>query len=273
MPKEHFRIVQTEDGTPTLFSEEFGQSMHTVDGAYREAVVKHLLPSKVLDIDEPVVRVLDVGFGIGYNALAVLEEFLKRSRGRFLEIVSLEKNPKAIEYIHAVFADKEQQRLYEIIQKLPKEKRIVGDNYSMILLAGDARQTVRALEDSHFHAIFHDPYSPAKNPELWTLEFFRELFRTAKDGCVLTTYSSAPQIRAALVEAGFIVGKGPGMGKKREGTIAAKTYGIVPFDASEIAALRALKRATSYRDANLSESREEILLRWKENHSILKNEI
>lgn len=261
---EIFSVIKTGDGTDTLFSEEYSQAMHTLDGAYSEAVVKHVLPSKVLEKDEDVLRVLEVGFGIGYNVMALLERFLRDTRGRFLEVVTLEKNINAISLFKGNFFDEKRQQLFELIKNLPEKKLIKLDCARISLIEGDARRTVQRLDANAFHAIFHDPYSPSKNPELWTADFFCELFRVAKNGCVLTTYSSAPQIRSALLEAGFSVGKGPGMGKKREGTIASKGDCIDTLSVEELIALRSNRQSVPYRDANLSSSREEIVQIRKE---------
>lgn len=261
---EKFTAVRTDDGTYTLFSEEYSQAMHTLDGAYREAVIKHVLPSKVLEKDEAILRVLEVGFGIGYNVLALVEAFSKEKPGRFLEVVSLERNIDAITRIEAAFDDENRRCMFELLKSIPEKKQIRQEHFSVTVLEGDARRTVQMLEGDVFQAIFHDPYSPSKNPELWTVDFFRELLRLAKDGCMLTTYSSAAQIRSALLEAGFAVGKGPGMGKKREGTIAAKGGYIEAFSEDEWAKLRLKKQSVPYRDPGLSSSREEILQRRRE---------
>ena len=151
--------------------------------------------------------------------------------------------------------------LYELLKSLPAKKEVAGEGFSVRLIAGDARSSAGALPSSCFNAVFHDAYSPSKNPELWTVEFFQELYRAAADGCILTTYSSAPQVRGALLEAGFVVGKGPSVGKKLESTVSAKGHVIEPLGAGEIETLRRSAKSTPYRDPGFSSSREEILAR------------
>jgi tRNA U34 5-methylaminomethyl-2-thiouridine-forming methyltransferase MnmC len=259
-----FHTITTDDGSLSLHSDEYGQAMHTLSGAYTEALVKHVCPSGILARDDHRLRVLDVGFGIGYNLLALLSEFLRDDRNRRLEIVTLEKEPPPVDLVERISFPGETGALYETIKRLCMDEEVAGENYTMRMLAGDARKSVRGLEATRFHAIFHDPYSPAKNPELWTVDFFRELYRVADEGCTLTTYSSAPQVRAALLESGFIVGRAPSMGRKREGTLAAKGAGIEPLGEDELAALQGDPKATPYRDETLSAVREEILSRRKD---------
>jgi tRNA U34 5-methylaminomethyl-2-thiouridine-forming methyltransferase MnmC len=73
------------------------------------------------------------------------------------------------------------------------------------------------------HAVFFDAFSPAKNPVMWTLRVFENLFNNLDPDrpCSLTTYSRSTLVRATLLLAGFFVGTGPATGLKEETTIAA----------------------------------------------------
>jgi hypothetical protein len=81
MKNTAYRIIRTEDGTYTLHSTEYSQTMHSDSGAYDEALQKHVYPGKILELQEEDAYVLDVGFGIGYNALASIVEFSKKKEG------------------------------------------------------------------------------------------------------------------------------------------------------------------------------------------------
>jgi hypothetical protein len=89
------------------------------------------------------------------------------------------------------------------------------------------------------HAIFYDAFSPAKNPAMWTLPLFENLFRALDPArpCALTTYSRSTMIRATLLLAGFFVGVGHATGTKEETTIAANTLDLIaePLDARWLA--------------------------------------
>lgn len=84
------------------------------------------------------------------------------------------------------------------------------------------------------HAIFFDAFSPAKNPAMWTLPVFTNLFRLLdpRRPCALTTYSRSTMIRATLLMAGFFVGRGVATGRKEETTVAANTLALLdePLD-------------------------------------------
>ena len=84
------------------------------------------------------------------------------------------------------------------------------------------------------HAILFDPFSPAKNPGMWTLPVFTSLFRLLDPArpCALATYSRSTMTRAGLLLAGFYVGAGRATGAKEETTLAANTLELIdqPLD-------------------------------------------
>ena len=84
------------------------------------------------------------------------------------------------------------------------------------------------------HAILFDAFSPAKNPAMWTLPLFTNLFHALDPArpCALPTYSRSTIMRVTLLLAGFFVGVGHATGEKEETTIAANTLDLIeqPLD-------------------------------------------
>jgi tRNA U34 5-methylaminomethyl-2-thiouridine-forming methyltransferase MnmC len=80
------------------------------------------------------------------------------------------------------------------------------------------------------HAIFFDPFSPARNPAMWTAPLFDDLFAALDPArpCSLATYSRSSMTRAAMLLAGFRVGVGRPTGFKEETTVAANAPDLVP---------------------------------------------
>lgn len=92
------------------------------------------------------------------------------------------------------------------------------------------------------HAILFDAYSPARNPAMWTLPLFTNLFRLLdpQRPCALPTYSRSTILRVTLLLAGFFVGVGHATGEKEETTIAANTPDLMvePLDRRWLARAR-----------------------------------
>ena len=90
--ENNYSLINTEDGTLSVYSEEYGQAMHSTSGAYQESLLKHVYPSNILNLPGKELFVLNIGFGIGYNELALLFEFSQKNSGQRINIISLEKD-------------------------------------------------------------------------------------------------------------------------------------------------------------------------------------
>ena len=258
MTEERPYLVSTEDGSPTIFDPEYGQAMHTMSGAYTESLVKHVNPSRVLEKNRNEIRVLDVGFGLGYNVLALLHEARRRNFSGAITVYSLERDRSFREFIETVSFNDSRDIDYEMVKQAFLTGTARSDNIIINVLTGDARGSVLSIRRNGFDAVFQDAFSPSKNPELWTVEFFSELHRLMDDTAILTTYSSAVQVRAAITEAGFLVGKAPSMGMKREGTLASKSGVIDVIPEDEMKEILSDRKAVPYRDPGMTGTREAI---------------
>lgn len=79
------------------------------------------------------------------------------------------------------------------------------------------------------HVILFDPFSPAKNPGMFTAPLFAALFQLLDPArpCVMPTYSRSTMLRVSLLLAGFFVGRGPPSGAKEETTVAANQTHLI----------------------------------------------
>jgi chorismate dehydratase len=254
-----YTLVETADGSRSLYAAGFEELMHTDEGAYSEALIKHIYPSGLLKNSNQTIHILDIGFGMGYNILAALYEILRKT-DRHVSIVSLEKSNETYPYLKGISFGDDRDIYYKTVLAAFKTGSFLAKNFQIRLYFGDARHNVQKLyhDQVRFDYIFHDPFSPGKNSELWTLDFFALLSEIIEPHGVLTTYSSARQIRSAMHYAGFRVGKGPAMGRKKEGTIATPAGDIQELTKEELHELLHSIKATPYRDEHLDARREDI---------------
>lgn len=250
--------VATEDGSKTLYQPEYRQYFHSLAGAAAEAENKFLKPSglETLLEEKGHARVLDIGFGLGYNAFAVLNA--ARQAGKTIEIISCEKDMSTLTNAAMLFDPGSAER--KILETLA-DKGIWRENSGSIeLLTGDARLTAPESEGI-FDIIFLDGFSPDKNPELWTYDFIRALRGKLKaEGC-LVTYSAAYPIRGALLRAGFNVGESEPFGRKRGGSAAYLPPRVpdTPLTGKERDIILKSTAGTPYRDFGLQNSRKRII--------------
>ena len=114
---------------------------------------------------------------------------------------------------------------------------------------------------SKYNIIFLDAFTPSKAPELWTLDFFKLLYKHLDDDGIILTYSSAAPVRNAFINSGFYVGKLYNQFENKYfGTIASKDEKLIENKLSryEIELLNT-KAGIMYRDLDLNLNRAEIL--------------
>ena len=201
------KLVQTKDKSYTFFNEEYQEIYHSQTGALEEAQQKYIEPLGVKDNQV----ILDICFGLGYNTFAAIEN------AKHLKIIALEKDPKVLEDLQTL----DIKGNYNIIKKVAKDYYYKDDNYEIKLILGPAEETIKKVKEK-FDIVFLDPFAPRNNPELWTEEFFKEIYSRMKKGAKLATYSCARKIRDNLKSAGFKVINGPNVGRRGPSTNAIK---------------------------------------------------
>lgn len=252
-------LITTDDGSSTLFLEEYDQAMHSISGAYEESLLKHIIPSRILDVNSNSISALDIGFGLGYNVLALIVEFISKKKDSYLEIVSVEKEKCFSDFLSLIKFNDSRDKIYNFVKTVYISGEGNFNNISLKIIFGDARATIRELSGKKFNAVFQDPFSPSKNPELWSVDYFLSIKNLISSDGILTTYSSADHIRRAMIEAGFNIGHGPSVGKKREGTIASINTIINQLEDFEIESIYSNIRSYPYYDPTLNLSRDTIL--------------
>ncbi|MFH1331897.1 MAG: MnmC family methyltransferase [archaeon] len=200
--------IVTADGSTTYYNEKYDECYHSKTGAVEEAEKKFVEPAKI----KSGMRILDVCFGLGYNSMAAMQKAKK------LKITALEKDPEILKK-GIKNKVKGYEKEYRKIREAAKNLQYKDNDVEIKIIIGDATKTIKKL-DEKFDAVFLDPFSPTKNPELWTEKFFKELKNRMKKGARLTTYSCAKAVRNNLKKAGFKVYDGPRVGRRGPSTIA-----------------------------------------------------
>lgn len=207
------KLVMTKDGSYTVFNESLKEHYHSVSGALEEAFEKHVKPLQI----ESGMKLLDFCFGLGYNSIAAFYGH------QDIEITALENDLKIVQLMSQIKVPSKVKGIFATFSSLATARKLKDDhNNSIELILGDAAVTIRDLPSSYYDAVFFDPFSPQKQPELWQLEVFQELYRILKNKGKLSTYSCAGWIRRNLSQAGFSLQDGPVIGRRSPGTIAIR---------------------------------------------------
>jgi queuine tRNA-ribosyltransferase len=242
---QRFEIVATKIGVTSIRNIDLNEIMHNPVGPIVEAQKLYIEQSRLRErledenITTPLV-LFDVGLGAAGNTLAALEVLeqlsVTRSTHRKLQIISFEEDLTLLEF---ALANKEHFELVnkysKTLEHLLKNHEVQSDKFSWHLKVGSFLESVNSLKFSP-EIIFHDPYSPRSNPEMWSYYCFRKLFKLAVNAATpthLVTYSRATPVRVAMLAAGFFVGVGSSSGLKDETTEASTDYKLLrePFGA------------------------------------------
>ena len=204
------KLVKTDDGSFTYYSDEFEEHYHTKSGAMEEAFEKHVNAIGV----EDGMKILDFCFGLGYNSIAAVHNH------KNLEIIGIEIDEKILDEMKRVEISVEE---YEEFREIKDKKEIVDSNNNKIkLIIGDGLKEIKKLKDNYFDRVFFDPFSPKKHASMWTEDLFKEVYRVMKDKGKLSTYSCARIVRDNMKKAGFTVKDGPIIGRRSPSTIGIK---------------------------------------------------
>ncbi len=261
----NFTPQLTADGSFTFFSNEFGEYFHSTQGAKEEALLKFAEPCQLAQkAQQPVLRLLDVCYGLSYNTAAALEVIWANNPSCCIEVVALELDPSVPRTAIAHhLLNSWSPPIPELLEELATSFTVQTPRLHAQLLLGDARATIEQVHQSNFQAdaIFLDAFSPRRCPQLWTVEFCQQLARCCTSTGRLTTYSCAASVRSALIAAGFKLSQTPPLRGRQPGTLASFSDAELPplpVAAQEHLQTRA---AVPYRDPQLCDTAQVILQR------------
>lgn len=212
----------TSDGSLTLYSCEFDEHYHSLkDGALNETLHKHVIPAfefiREKGLEE--VSILDICFGLGYNTLATFYYFRKEGFEGKIRIESPEMDGNLIANLTNLEYPEEFASLIPVINALSQNRIYCDGRNEIKLYVGDAREMIRGSK-TNYHIVYQDPFSPKKNPMLWTEEYFRDIKIHLHETNILTTYSQASSVRVGLHNLGFYLYEQK-IDNVRSGTVAS----------------------------------------------------
>jgi tRNA U34 5-methylaminomethyl-2-thiouridine-forming methyltransferase MnmC len=216
--------VDTADGSPTLYSERFGETFHSTHGASVEAKHVFLQASGVLErlTSGLPTRVLEIGFGLGLNAVITADAATTHRTA--LDFHSIENDPDCHHWLQTIQYD---HQLENPAIALTLREQLANTRCSPIQLSAHVSLTIHwgdatriDLPSPPFDAIYLDAFSPDSNPECWTQSFFEKLKFALRPHGKLATYSAKGTVRRALLSAGYSVNKVAGPPGKREMMVA-----------------------------------------------------
>lgn len=221
-------MQRTDDGSNTLYLPDLDEHYHSTKGAYTESM--HIfINSGLAQLHLPTVRVLEIGFGTGLNALLTLQYATYTSLP--IEYTTIEKYPLptdevlALGYTHTHGLQDYLPQFEQMHRSEWNHPIRLTPTFNLLKIHTDLCDWIDRLhtdmektsEKRRFDIIYFDAFAPDKQPSVWKFSIFEQLYAHLSTGGILTTYCAKGVIRRMLTQIGFRVERLPGPpGGKRE---------------------------------------------------------
>jgi len=218
-------IFETQDGSHSVLSHQFGVSYHSKYGAVQET--RHVFVEAGLfqqALTKSDLHILDVGFGTGLNAYLTLLEAQKRNLS--IRYDAVEKFPipegqvKQLNYPNQLNATEEEKDWFESLHQSDwSDWHTITPGFELCKHQMD----IQSIDfENRFDLIYYDAFAPSAQPELWEEPVMERMQGALVPGGILVTYCAKGAFKRALKGLGFEVETLQGPPGKREMTRAIR---------------------------------------------------
>lgn len=212
------QIINTKDGSQSLLNPELNETYHSIHGARQESL--HVFISNGLDFvvqreAKKSIKILEIGFGTGLNALLTAQ--YAKEKSVMIEYTTLEAFPVNESIWQQLnYAQSETER--DIFYKLHHEP---WDQWTEVMpgfMLKKVNSTLQLVSFDHtyFDLIYFDAFAPNKQPEMWTLPMLQKTIDSLRTNGVFVTYCAKGQLKRDLASCGTTVETLQGPPGKRE---------------------------------------------------------
>lgn len=197
-------IIETADGSHSLYLAELDETYHSRYGAIKES--RHVFIDKGLRYlaseDPERLSVLEVGMGTGLN---VWLTWLESKTLTFpIKMTTLEPNPIRIEVAQRLnYAESKDREDFLKIHTCAWEEFVeMGEKFSFL----KTKEAVQNFKNKAvYDLVYFDAFAPSKQPEMWDLSVLTLISEQMHEGSVLVTYCAKGQFKRDMTSLGFNV--------------------------------------------------------------------
>jgi len=219
-------LRKTNDGSVTLYRPDLDETYHSIHGAKQESM--HVFIKNGLQFLEQEgckdIRILEIGFGTGYNAL--LTRLCKATESSVF-YHGIELHPVPTEVTTALSeADPflhDNATIYNALHgSIWEEECILAPSFT--LLKSQASVFDYPFKQVAYNLIYFDAFGFRAQEEMWSTCLLQKCYDALVQNGVLVTYAAKGVIRRDLEKAGFTCERLPGPPGKREMLRATKGF-------------------------------------------------
>jgi len=225
----NLQIVETADGSKTIFNALVGENYHSKHGALQES--RHVFVNSGLDyfleksgsnLNGNSVSVLEVGFGTGLNFLLSADYCSEKQIS--LDYCGIEAHPLTADIITQTGYDQYvAPSIWNGFLNCYVESFLApaGVNDMCKLRIADS-PLLEFQSDKQYDLIYFDAFAAAYQPEMWNETAIGHTIQFLKPGGVFVTYAITGNLKRAVKALGCSVEKAKGAPGKREMLRAVK---------------------------------------------------
>lgn len=215
-------IVETGDGSSTIFSKNFDAHYHSIHGARQES--EHVFIDAglrhYLDNHNDPISILEIGLGTGLNCFLTALYANNKPCDIFYHGVEAYPIEEGLVKNLSYPANGEQNALLEKIHQCAWREEVKLHEHFTLLKSLTKFEEIEL--ESRYNIIYFDAFAPACQPHLWESAFLQRMYDCLLPSGLLVTYCAKGSFKRALKEVGFTVEGIPGPPRKREMTRATK---------------------------------------------------
>ena len=216
------RIIDTGDGSHSLYNEALNETYHSRHGAIQES--SYVFLRQGFDAHPADrVSVLEYGFGTGLNALLTL--IAANEQQRQVRYTSLEAYPLtpditgSINYSDLISHPRSADWFQQLhVAPWGEDIRV----HEQFVLHKIETAFENYISEERFDLVYFDAFAPSRQPELWEQKMLKCICKIINSGGVFVTYSAMGQLKRDLTELGLTVETLEGPPGKKEMVRARK---------------------------------------------------
>lgn len=198
---QHVEVILTADGSHSIVNTALNETYHSRHGALQESVhvfinsgLKHLLENNRLE----EIKILEVGFGTGLNALLTLEQAL-HLKSKF-HYTSLEGFPLTQDIWKQLNYSEHSAELKVYFNKLHETDWGADQPILSNFILHKKQSLIQEVDlpQNHFDLVYFDAFAPSKQPEMWTSEVLKKVYDAMAPGALFVTYCAKGQLKRDL---------------------------------------------------------------------------
>ncbi len=217
--EDNFELIETRDGSFTLFNKKYQAHYHSLFGAKSESEYIFIRHSNLLELlrSNNEITILEIGLGTALNLLLTIREALKFS-GTTVKYFAYEPEPIPPTIWKKFFAT------YDFPEEWTKPLLDKKDKFSIENISVNIfwKKWQGEILPEKANIIYYDAFGPKQHPEMWEEKLLLAAYKNLKNGGRLVTFSITGNTKRILKKHNIKFTRPKGFGKKREMLVISK---------------------------------------------------